>query len=61
MHDLSASLALLLPRNPSWQSLNAACQILTQYAVNARYPRDDATKREAQEALKFATAIGHEA
>ena len=56
-HDLSALLALLLPRHPLWQSFEAACQTLTQYAVNVRYPGDDATKRDAREALQFATAI----
>ena len=60
-HDLSALLALLLPRDPLWQSFDPACQTLTQYAVNVRYPGDDATKRDAQEALKFATAIRREA
>jgi len=60
-HDLPALLALLLPRDPLWQSFEAACQTLTQYAVNVRYPGDDATKRDSQEALKFATAIRREA
>ncbi len=60
-HDLSTLLVLLLPRDPLWQSFGAACQTLTQYAVNVRYPGDDATKRDAQEALKFATAIRREA
>ena len=59
-HDLSALLALLLPRHPLWQSFEAACQTLTQYAVNVRYPGDDATKRDAREALQFATAIRRE-
>ena len=60
-HDLSTLLALLLPRHPLWQSFDAACQTLTQYAVNVRYPGDDATKRDAREALLFATAIRREA
>ena len=59
-HDLSALLALLLPRDPLWQSLDAACQTLTKYAVDVRYPGDDATKRDAQEALKFAATIRRE-
>jgi HEPN domain-containing protein len=60
-HDLAALLALLLPQDPLWQSFDVACQTLTQFAVNTRYPGDDATKREAVEALKFATAIRREA
>ena len=60
-HDLPALLALLLPRDPLWQSFDAACQTLTQYAVNVRYPGDDATKRDAREAFKFAAAIRREA
>lgn len=60
-HDLSALLALLLPRDPLWQSFDAACQTLTKYAVDVRYPGDDATKRDAQEALKFAATIRREA
>lgn len=60
-HDLSALLALLLPGDPMWKSFDAACQILTRYAVDVRYPGDDATKRDAQEALNLATAIRREA
>ena len=60
-HGLSALLALLLPRDPLWQSLDTACQTLTKYAVDVRYPGDDATKRDAQEALKFAATIRREA
>ena len=58
---LSALLALLLPRDPLWQSLDAACQTPTKHAIDFRYPVDHATKRDAQEALKFAATIPREA
>jgi len=60
-HDLAALLALLQPRDPRWHGFDAACHILTGYAVDTRYPGDDATKRDALEALKFVTAIRREA
>jgi HEPN domain-containing protein len=60
-HDLAALLALLLPIDPLWQSFDKACNTLTKYAVDVRYPGDDATKRDALQALKLATAIRREA
>ena len=32
----------------------------SNHAVNVRYPGDDATKRDAQEALRFASVIRRE-
>jgi hypothetical protein len=49
------------PQDPLWQSFDVACQTLTKYAVSFRCPGDDANKREAMEAIKFATAIRREA
>ena len=60
-HDLSALLALLLPGAPLWTSFDTACQTLTKYAVDVRYPGDDATKVEAKQALKFVASIRREA
>ena len=60
-HDLSTLLGLLLSHDPLWQCFDVACQTLTKYAVDVRYPGDDATKREAAEAIQFATAIRREA
>ena len=35
-------------------------ELKSNHAVNVRYPGDDATKRDAQEALKFASVIRRE-
>ncbi len=60
-HDLSTLLVLILPHDPLWQSFALACQTLNPYAVNIRYPGDDATKKEALVAQKFMKAIRREA
>jgi HEPN domain-containing protein len=60
-HDLSALLALLLPGAPLWTTFGIACQTLTKYAVDVRYPGDDATKVEAKQALKLAASLRREA
>jgi HEPN domain-containing protein len=51
-HDLVELLELLQPVEPLWASYEAAAKKLTEYAVNLRYPGEDATLAEATLALK---------
>ena len=50
-HDLSALLNLLLPVEPSWESLRPHLRALTTFAVGVRYPGESADKAMAREAL----------
>jgi HEPN domain-containing protein len=50
-HDLSALLNLLLPVEPSWESLRSHLRALTTFAVGVRYPGESADKAMAREAL----------
>jgi HEPN domain-containing protein len=50
-HDLSALLHLLLPVEPSWESLRPHLRALTTFAVGVRYPGESADKAMAREAL----------
>ncbi len=44
-HDLEALLNALLPAEPLWASLRPALQDLTDFAVDFRYPVNQAAKR----------------
>ena len=59
-HDLVALLGLLLPIEPLWNPFLPAAQLLTDYAVDFRYPGDSATLAEAQQCLKNCKAIRRE-
>ena len=50
-HDLAALLNLLLPVEPSWESLRLHLRALTTFAVGVRYPGESADKAMAREAL----------
>lgn len=50
-HDLGRLLALLLPVEPSWTTLRPPLKRLTDYAVDFRYPGQNATKQEANRAI----------
>jgi HEPN domain-containing protein len=56
IHDLDVLLNLVLPVEPRWSALQPACQRLTDYAVDFRYPGHSAHKAHAQQALKDAKA-----
>jgi hypothetical protein len=56
-HDLEEVLDLLLPSHPHLRSLRRGCKFLIQFAVNTRYPGDDATKRQVIAALRWAGRI----
>jgi HEPN domain-containing protein len=56
-HDLEELLDLLLPVEPLWESLRDTLKPLTEYAVEFRYPGDNASVEEAKRALVLCQAI----
>jgi HEPN domain-containing protein len=52
-HDLEGVLGLLLPHHPTLRSLRRGLDFLTQFAVDTRYPGENATKRQAEAALRW--------
>ena len=53
-HDLEDLLDLLLPRHPGLRQLRRSLRPLTPFAVAIRYPGDNATKRQAAAAPRWA-------
>lgn len=53
-HDLGDLLALLLPHDPMLRPLRRGLVFLTQFAVDYRYPGENATKRQAESAIRWA-------
>jgi HEPN domain-containing protein len=51
-HDLVNLLSLVLSVEPTWSVLQADLIILTDFAIDYRYPGNAATKDEAQDAVK---------
>ena len=51
--DLDDLLTLLLPHHPTLRSVRRGLSFLTQFAVDTRYPGDDATGRQAEAALRW--------
>ena len=56
-HDLIALLKLLEAVEPLWIAYIPVARSLTGYAVNFRYPGEDATLAEAQLALKHCRSL----
>ena len=56
-HDLSALLNLLLPVEPSWESLRPQLRALTTFAVGVRYSGESADKAMAREALALRRTV----
>jgi HEPN domain-containing protein len=56
-HRLEELLSLLLPQVRTLRPLRRALVALTRYAVDYRYPNENATKREAAAALRQATRV----
>jgi HEPN domain-containing protein len=52
IHDLTKLLSLALPAQPAWVALRADLMMLTDFAVEYRYPGNSATRTEAQDAVK---------
>ncbi len=57
-HDLEGLLRLCTAVYPQLTLLGADAQLLNDYAVRYRYPGIDATKKQAQTAVKSAGACG---
>ncbi|MBI2809005.1 MAG: HEPN domain-containing protein [Planctomycetes bacterium] len=57
IHDLDGLLNDLVVHHPQLRSLRRGCLFLSDFAVNARYPGDDATKRQAVAAMRWATKV----
>lgn len=51
-HDLLSLLKLILPAEPSWLSLEPQLDALNKFAVDYRYPGNDATKADAKQAVE---------
>lgn len=56
-HILRDLLELLLPHHPSLRSFQRGLKFLTRFAVGTRYPGENATKRQAQAALRWAERV----
>ena len=59
-HDLTRLLALLQPVEPLWTALRPPLAALTQYAVEFRYPGNEATSTDMKNAIKDAKAVRRE-
>ena len=56
-HTLVLLLAVLVPQYPELKSFRRGLVFLTPFAVETRYPGDDATKRQAIAALRWAAKV----
>jgi len=56
-HDLDNLLSLLLPHHSSLRSLRRGLVFLTDFAVDTRYPGNNASKRQAASALRWADRV----
>lgn len=52
IHDLEVLLDACLNQQPLWESMRMDAQLLTQYAVQFRYPGESADREEAKEAIQ---------
>ena len=57
IHLLHQLLDQLLPAHPSLRPLRRGLKFLTRFAVETRYPGDNATRREAKAALRWAERV----
>lgn len=53
-HDLLRLLAELLPYHPTLVRLRRGLAVLSDYAVDVRYPGDTPSKRQAESATRWA-------
>ena len=56
-HDLVRLLELLLPHHPTLGGLRRGAEFLTDFVVDTRYPGDNATKRQATSAQRWAAKV----
>ncbi len=50
-HDIRELINFALPIRPEWEKLKASANVLTRYAVDSRYPDDEAYREDAEEAV----------
>ncbi len=50
-HDIRDLINLALPIRPEWEKLIAPAEVLTRYAIDSRYPDDEAYREDAEEAV----------
>ncbi len=60
-HDLRKLFTVLQPQYPVLRSVKRGMGFLTHFAVETRYPRESANKREAQAAMRWAERTRTEA
>ncbi len=60
-HDLESLLDILLRVEPLWAALRPALQNLTDFAVDFRYPGNEANKQDAKTALRDCKSVRREA
>jgi HEPN domain-containing protein len=58
-HVLKDILALLVPHHRSLVGFRRGLTFLTRFAVETRYPGDNASKRQAASALRWAGKVRH--
>lgn len=56
-HDLNLLLNEILSFEPSWSNLADSCLVLTDFAVDHRYPSRDTTKKDADDAVEHCGTI----
>lgn len=56
-HNLEELLALIVPTLPAWSQWQPDFKIITEYAVDARYPGDSATADNTQHAMHVCDAV----
>ena len=56
-HNLEDLLSLLLTHHPGLRSLHRGLIFLTDFAVETRYPGENANKRQAEAAMRWATKV----
>jgi HEPN domain-containing protein len=56
-HVLKELLAMLAPHHPTLTSLRRGMRFLARFAVQTRYPGDQASKRQAASALRWAREV----
>jgi HEPN domain-containing protein len=60
-HDLESLLNIVIQAEPLWAALRPALQNLTDFAVDFRYPGNEASKQDAKTAIRDCKAIRKEA
>ena len=56
-HNLEELLALILPTQPAWHNWQPDFKVITEYAVESRYPGNPATEDNAQHAIHICDAV----